>query len=135
MKLHANAKTCPAARLLLCRRVIEENRTLTGRVPQVIALPNERLTGAEIAERLKMALATVASILRGAGLPQPTGRPSGWQNSCSTTRRVATARGSSPDRPRDCRSTLGTDFATGSRAFVASCRRSVGGRQTAELGA
>jgi transposase len=28
MKLHANAKTCPASRLLLCRRVIEEGRAI-----------------------------------------------------------------------------------------------------------
>jgi transposase InsO family protein len=29
MKLHANAKTCPASRLLLCRRVLEQGRTVT----------------------------------------------------------------------------------------------------------
>jgi transposase InsO family protein len=29
MKLHANAKTCPASRRLLCRRVIEQGRTVT----------------------------------------------------------------------------------------------------------
>jgi transposase InsO family protein len=29
MRLHANAKTCPAMRALLCRRVIEQGRTVT----------------------------------------------------------------------------------------------------------
>ena len=29
MRLHANDKTCPAMRALLCRRVIEEGRTVT----------------------------------------------------------------------------------------------------------
>jgi transposase len=28
MRLHADAKTCPASRLVLCRRVIEEGRAI-----------------------------------------------------------------------------------------------------------
>ena len=112
MKIHANAKTCPASRRLLIRRIEEEswplmkaaaaagisgrsaskwlarwraegeaglldrssapkripNRTPLDRQAAIEKLRRLRLTGAEIAEALSMALSTVSAVLKRIGL-------------------------------------------------------------------
>jgi transposase InsO family protein len=112
MKLHANAKTCPNSRLLICQRVLEEGWSLMaaaeaagvsertaakwvarfrkeGRsgladrssapkqiphktpdrtVKAIEALRRVRMTAAEIAETLELALSTVSAVLKRIGL-------------------------------------------------------------------
>jgi transposase InsO family protein len=111
MNLHANHRTCPSSRLLICRRVLEDGWTLRAaaeaagcssrtaakwlrryrdgdralvdrssrprrqprrtppeRVEAVVRLRRLRMTAAEIAELLGMALSTVSLILKRVGL-------------------------------------------------------------------
>src|SRR6266545_191309 len=97
MKLHGNARTCPHSRSLIVRRRAEgergladrssaprriPHRTPASRVQAIVALRRVRMTAAEIAELLSMALSTVSAILKRVGLgrlsrlapPEPANR-------------------------------------------------------------
>src|SRR3954451_23485395 len=89
MRLHANAKTCPnSRRLLVARRWLARwrregvagladrssapkripHKTPPERVAEIVRLRRLRLTAAQIATALQMALSTVSAILKRVGL-------------------------------------------------------------------